>query len=168
MCHELDLNIEKLSKYFEVDDALNQTNDTAFWIKDKNFKFVRYNQGMLKMLYPKASSNDLYGLTDWEYAKKQGLSDKEVEYIRNCCRLSDEYVLNSKQHSARFYEKCQAVGGNSMWLLTTKAKFPPECDKESCLGTHGTAIIYPEAEIIIKSGLTKLKKLSDSCFLLEE
>lgn len=159
--------IKKIEDYVKIDNALNSTTLSAFWIKDKEFKFLRYNQAMLNLLYPGAKGNDLIGMTDYEYAKKKGLSDEIVERIKTCCSMSDRYILESPRQEAKFFEKV-CDGERTFWLFTTKSRIPPTSNKDTCIGLFGTATLFPNADKIIESNILKLEKLSDSCYVMEE
>lgn len=164
---EFESRIKQLEEYVEVDLALNATTDSAFWFKDTSFRFVRYNQGMLDMLYPMANFEDLIGKTDYEYAEEINAPAEVVKDMKACCVLSDEYVLNASSRSEKFFERCNIIGSSEQrWLLTTKLRIPPESTRETCLGIYGTAVEFKQAEQIIQSGILNLEKLSDNCYRL--
>lgn len=164
----LDSSIKQLSRYLEVDDMLNSVGVAPFWIKDINFRFLRYNQAMIDLLYPGAQKDELIGLTDWEYIEKLGRSKEEVERTRDCCTYSDVIVLESDKPSQKFFEFVKATNGVEMWFLTTKVRIPPEAKKEEAQGIYGTAIIFPWAPKIIETEIIKTKQLSKDCYLLIE
>ena len=164
---ELESRIKQLEEYVEVNLALNATTDSAFWLKDTSFRFVRYNQGMLDMLYPMANFEDLLGKTDYEYAQEINAPAEVVADMKACCVLSDIYVLNANSRSEKFFERCNVLGSSEQrWLFTTKLRIPPESTRETCLGIYGTALEFKQAEQIIQSGILNLEKLSDNCYRL--
>ena len=167
--HSFEDSLKKLEDYINIDSTLNATTESAFWLKDTNRRFVRYNQAMLDLLYPTASFDELYGKTDWEYAQSLQLSSSVLKDIKECCSLSDIYVLNATSKSEKFFERCNILGTTEQrWILTTKLRIPPESTKETCLGLYGTAIEFKQAEKIILSGILTLEKLSENCFRLVE
>lgn len=164
---EFESRIKQLEEYVEVDSALNATTDSAFWFKDTSFRFVRYNQGMLDMLYPTANFADLLGKTDYEYAEETNAAADVVDAMKACCSVSDNYVFNASSRSEKFFERCTVLGSyEQRWLLTTKLRIPPESTRETCLGLYGTAVEFKQAEQIIQSGILNLEKLSDNCYRL--
>lgn len=165
---DLDTSIDKLKDYFKWDSALNNTSAFPFWIKDRNFRFKRFNQAMIDKLYVGAKPEDLLDKTDWEYAASLGCDEKIVEDMKNCCQFSDALVLNGDLPSAVFLEHFETIWGESMWLQTAKSKIPPNSTKNTCVGIYGQAIIFPQAEAIIKSSNLHIKKLSDTCYLWEK
>lgn len=166
---ELSNIISKMETLITTDSSLYNSPDIALWWKDKDFRFVRYNKGMLKMLYPKASENDLLGKTDWEYAKESGATQEQIDHIKNCCSFSDEYIVKSSAISMKFYERC-VVEGRTVWLLTVKARIPPSSNSSNLVGVFGVAQVSTLAERIISSGLFTdcYEKLSENCFRIIE
>lgn len=170
MCaiEEFEKAIDNLEKYVQLDNVLNSTKMTPFWIKDRNFRFLRVNQAICNLMYPGAKPEDLYGKTDWEYMASIGSSEEVVNYVKNCCVYSDKYTLKSKRTGEKFYEKASNTKGETFWLLTTKEKIPPETDERKAFGVYGTAVVFPLADKIIAENLQKLEKLSDNVYRIIE
>lgn len=164
----LDNSINKFEDYAKIDKILNETQTTSFWIKDKNFKFLRLNQATCNLMYDGCKPEDLLDLTDWEYMQKIGCSQDIVEKVKTCCFLSDIYTINSENVGENFYEKFTTKAGKEIWLLITKEKIPPTFERDKIFGIYGTAIVFPIAERIIQSDIQELEKLSDSVYRIIE
>lgn len=164
----LDKSIKELAAYIDIDRMLNTTGVVPFWIKDIDFRFLRYNKAMIDILYPGAGINDLLGKTDWEYLKAIGKSDKEVQYCKESCMISDLDMLKTEAASQKYFELVTPAKNKSFWLLTTKVRIPPEVVKEKAKGIYGTAVIFPGASKIIKSGVINLKPLTETCYRILE
>lgn len=163
MC-KLDESIKELAAYIDVDRMLNATGVVPFWIKDTNFRFLRYNQAMIDILYPGAQFNDLLNKADWEYISELGYPKNEVEFVKKGCKASDEDVLNSRRPSHKYFELVHTTDGSVLWLLTTKVRIPPEKEREKARGIYGTAITFPDAPKIISSKVMNTKQLTDTCY----
>ena len=163
MC-KLDESIKELATYLDVDRMLNATGVVPFWIKDTSFKFLRYNQAMIDIIYPGAAFDALLNKTDWEYIATTGKSKKEVEHFKLGCKASDEDILNSKNASQKYFECVHTTDNRDLWLLTTKVRIPPESEKEKAKGIYGTAILFPNAPKIINSDVINTEKLTDTCY----
>lgn len=172
MCVELQQTIERMNTFMLTEKAQRSNTNIAIWWKDKDFRFVRYNDGMTHLLYPKATKpGELEGLTDWQYAQKIGIEPEKVEKIKNCCSFSDNYITHSKQTFVKFWERCNIVGTDDyVWLMTMKTRVPPESNEDTLIGVYGVATVSPFAERIINSGLftDSYEKLSDSCYRILE
>lgn len=164
----LDDSINKFEDYAKIDKILNETETTSFWIKDRNFKFLRLNQATCNLMYDGCKPENLLNLTDWEYMQKIGCSQDIVEKVKTCCSLSDMCTMNSENVGENFYEKFTTKAGKEIWLLTTKEKIPPTIERDKIFGIYGTAIVFPIAERIIQSGIQELEKLSDSVYRIIE
>jgi hypothetical protein len=160
----LDQSIKDLANYINVDQMLNAVRVTPFWVKDTQFRFLRYNQAMIDILYPDAQFQDLMYKTDWEYAKEKGFSKETVELIKEGCKKSDEDILLSNESSRQYFEMVRVSKGEPLWLLTTKVRIPQSVKKEKAKGIYGTAIIFPAAPRIIASGIMQTEKLTESCY----
>ena len=167
MCN-LDESIKALADYINVDQMLNAVKVAPFWVKDTEYRFLRYNQAMIDILYPEAEFLDLMYKTDWEYAKERGFSDETIELIKDGCKKSDEDILHSDEASQQYFEMVRVSSGEPLWLLTTKVRIPPTIEKEQAKGIYGTAIIFPAAPRIIASGIMKTEKLTESCYKILE
>ena len=103
--HNLNESIAKLSEFIEVNETLDASLVFPFWIKDKNFKFLRYNQAMVDLLYPEATLDSLLAKTGWEYVQSKKLSENIVNRIKNCCNLSDKDAMYSEDITNQYFEK---------------------------------------------------------------
>ncbi len=167
MC-KLDESIKELADYIDVDKMLNATGVVPFWIKDTDFRFLRYNQAMIDVLYPSAQFEDLKNKADWEYFESIGYSKAEVQHIKCGCKMSDEDVLRGSASSQKYFEFVKTTDNRELWLLTTKVRIPPTTKREKAKGIYGTAIIFDAAPKIIQSGILKIEKLTESCYKILE
>lgn len=167
MCAELDDIIKKTEIMLLTETSFNDSTEVAVWWKDRSFRFLRYNQGMVSMLYPEANLETLIGKTDWEYAKDVGCSEEIVNRIKNCCSFSDKYLLESDQMCIQFYERCRVVGSTKdVWLHTVKTRIPPKSKGEDAIGVFGAAFVDELAGMIIESSKFSdhIEKLSNNCY----
>lgn len=165
MCN-LNESVAKLAEFIEVNETLDASLVFPFWIKDKNFKFLRYNQAMVDLLYPGATLDSLLAKTDWEYAQSKKLPESTVNHIKNCCNLSDKDAMYSEDITNQYFEKVITMENDEFWLLSIKGRIPPKSKKGEGKGVIGMAIEFPSAELILKQNITETIKLSDNCYKL--
>ena len=127
--HNLNESIAKLSEFIEVNETLDASLVFPFWIKDKNFKFLRYNQAMVDLLYPEATLDSLLAKTGWEYVQSKKLSENIVNRIKNCCNLSDKDAMYSEDITNQYFEKVITTENDELWLLTIKGRIPPKSNR---------------------------------------
>ena len=160
--------IHKTETYLMTDSILKSTKITPFWVKDVNFRFLRVNQATCDLMYPNSKPEDLIGYTDQEYAKRLGCSDEVAEHIKTCCSFSDNYMLNKGIINAKFFEQIRSTDGSTSWILCSKEIIPPVNNKSEIVGVYGTAIILPNIDKMIESGIQKVEQLSDYVYRLIE